>query len=145
MSRRGQANGLAAPRLSLMPSGYSMIRIVAIALVLGVAGAAAAQTSSGSGTSAPAATAPPRPITGPAARAPSSAPPPVSTSSTAGQNAAPASSFTEAEARTRIEAHGYSNVSGLQKDAQSIWRGTALKNGRPVSVALDYHGKVLAQ
>jgi hypothetical protein len=135
-----------------------MIRIVAVALALGAAGAAAAQTSSG-GTSPslatapppPAATAPPRPITGPAARAPSNstAPPAISNGSAASNTAAApvagTSSFTEAEARSRIEAHGYSNVTGLQKDARSIWRGTATKNGQPVGVALDYQGNVVTQ
>jgi putative membrane protein len=73
----------------------------------------------------------------------------VSTGQAASQRAAApvagANSFTEAEARSRIEARGYSNVTGLQKDGQSIWRGTALKNGQTVGVALDYQGKVVAQ
>jgi len=56
-----------------------------------------------------------------------------------------ANSFTEAEARNRIESRGYTNVTGLKKDSQSIWRGTAMKDGRPVNVALDYKGNVVAQ
>ncbi|HEX3500377.1 MAG TPA: hypothetical protein VHT04_13740 [Stellaceae bacterium] len=76
-------------------------------------------------------------------------PPAVSTSNadskTAAAPVAGANSFTEAEARSRLEAHGYSNVSGLQKDAQSIWRGTATKNGRTVGVTLDYQGNIVSQ
>jgi len=55
-----------------------------------------------------------------------------------------ANSFTEAEARTRLEANGYTNVSGLEKDAKSIWRGNAMKNGTSVHVALDYQGTIVA-
>lgn len=56
-----------------------------------------------------------------------------------------ANSFTEAQARERIAASGYTAVSALKKDDQSIWRGTATKGGRTVSVALDYKGNVVAQ
>jgi putative membrane protein len=33
----------------------------------------------------------------------------------------------------------------LQKDSQSIWRGTAMKDGRPVRIALDYQGNIVAR
>jgi hypothetical protein len=56
-----------------------------------------------------------------------------------------ANSFTEVQARERIEAKGFTSVSGLKKDNQSIWRGTAMKDGQTVSVALDYKGNVVAQ
>jgi hypothetical protein len=76
----------------------------------------------------------------------STTPPAVSTSTSESKtSAAPvpgANSFTEAEARNRLEARGYSNVTGLAKDDQSIWRGTAMKDGRSVNVALDYQGNV---
>jgi len=42
-----------------------------------------------------------------------------------GAPAAGANSFTEAQAKSRIEAAGYSNVSGLTKDKDGIWRGKA--------------------
>jgi hypothetical protein len=60
----------------------------------------------------------------------------------AAEPVAGANSFTEKQARSRMEAHGYANVSGLTKDAQSIWRGKATKGGAPVSVALDYQGHI---
>src|ERR1700724_1797468 len=45
------------------------------------------------------------------------------------------------QARQRIEAKGYSDVSGLQKDNRGIWRGKAtLKDGRSVAVVLDLDG-----
>lgn len=40
-----------------------------------------------------------------------------------------ANSFTEGQAKDRILAAGYTNVSGLKKDADGIWRGTASKTG----------------
>ena len=54
-----------------------------------------------------------------------------------------ANSFTESQAKARFEANGFTNVSGLRKDEGSIWRGTAMKDGKSVSVALDYQGNVV--
>ena len=62
-----------------------------------------------------------------------------------GAPAAGANSFTEGQAKSRIEAAGYSNVSGLAKDKDGIWRGTASKGGRAVDVALDYQGNVVSK
>jgi sporulation protein YlmC with PRC-barrel domain len=56
-----------------------------------------------------------------------------------------ANSFTETQARSRIEDHGFTAVSDLRKDDQGIWRGTAMKDGKSVSVALDYKGNIVAQ
>lgn len=57
---------------------------------------------------------------------------------------APAHAFTEDQAKSQIEAKGYSSVSGLQKDSKGIWRGKALKDGKPVNVILDFQGSVVA-
>jgi opacity protein-like surface antigen len=54
-------------------------------------------------------------------------------------------SFTESQARDRLEKHGYTQVTGLQQDNQSIWRGKAMKDGKPVDVALDYQGNIVGQ
>ena len=54
-------------------------------------------------------------------------------------------SFTEGEARSRMEAKGFSNVSGLQKDNDGVWRGHATRDGRQVEVSLDYQGNVVAR
>jgi len=56
-----------------------------------------------------------------------------------------ANSFTEGQAKSRIESQGFTNVSGLTKDDQGVWRGKATKDGKNVNVALDFHGDVFAQ
>jgi len=53
-----------------------------------------------------------------------------------------ANSFTMGEARSRIEKHGFANVSDLVKDDNGVWRGKAQKDGSPTSVWLDYKGNV---
>ena len=53
-----------------------------------------------------------------------------------------ANSFTESEARSRIEARGYSQVGSLKKDKDGVWRGTATKDGQQVAVSVDYQGNV---
>ena len=53
-----------------------------------------------------------------------------------------ANSFTEGEAKSRIEARGFANVTALVKDNEGIWRGKAMHNGRSVDVALDFQGNV---
>ena len=59
--------------------------------------------------------------------------------------AAGANSFTEDEARSRIEAKGYTKVSALIKDSQGVWRGTGMKGDAAQDVALDYQGNVFAK
>jgi len=56
-----------------------------------------------------------------------------------------ANSFTKGQARARIEHGGFTQVSGLHKDRQGIWRGKAMKDGQSVNVALDYEGHVVGQ
>ncbi len=53
-----------------------------------------------------------------------------------------ANSFTQNEARKHILNSGYSDVSGLTKDKDGVWRGTATKDGSSRSVALDFKGNV---
>ena len=54
-------------------------------------------------------------------------------------------SFTEGEARSRLQSAGLSNVEDLKKDNTGIWRGKATRNGATVSVGLDYKGSISAQ
>ena len=54
-----------------------------------------------------------------------------------------ANSFTEGQAKDRALAHGVGNVSGLKKDDDGIWRGTAVDNGKQVQIAVDYKGNVV--
>lgn len=56
-----------------------------------------------------------------------------------------ANSFTESQAKERIAEAGYTDVSGLKLDDKGVWRGTATKDGKSVSVGLDYQGNVVAQ
>ena len=51
-------------------------------------------------------------------------------------------SFTEGQAKSRIEAAGYSNVSNLRKDNEGVWRGKADKGGTQTEVSLDFQGNV---
>jgi hypothetical protein len=52
-------------------------------------------------------------------------------------------SFTEGEAKSRMEKMGFANVSDLKKDDQGVWRGRAMKNGKQVDLSLDYQGNVI--
>jgi hypothetical protein len=72
----------------------------------------------------------------------------VNTDSTQSTSRAPApgaNSFTEGEARRRMEASGFQNVMDLKKDDQGIWRGKATKDGKQSTVSLDYRGNVVGQ
>jgi hypothetical protein len=53
--------------------------------------------------------------------------------------------FTKDQAQSQIEAKGYSNVSGLRKDAEGVWRGDAEKDGIPAKVTLEVSGNVTAK
>ena len=74
----------------------------------------------------------------PAVNAPNAPPNP-------GAPVAGANSFTEGQAKSRIESNGYANVSELRKDDQGVWRGKAMKDGKSVSVSLDFQGNVTAR
>jgi putative membrane protein len=53
-----------------------------------------------------------------------------------------ANSFTEDQARGRLAEAGYTGVGKLAKDKDGVWRGTALRGGARVQVALDHKGNV---
>jgi hypothetical protein len=54
-----------------------------------------------------------------------------------------ANSFTEGQAKDRATAQGVESVSGLKKDDDGIWRGTATQGGKSVQIAVDYKGNVV--
>jgi hypothetical protein len=54
-------------------------------------------------------------------------------------------SFTEGQARSRLESAGLSNVGALSQGEDGIWRGTAQMGGRQVNVGLDYRGSFATQ
>ena len=56
-----------------------------------------------------------------------------------------ANSFTEGQAKSRLESNGFSNVGELKKDDNGVWRGKAMKDGKSVNVSLDFQGNVVAR
>jgi len=123
-----------------------MKRLVPVTLGIGLllAGTVQAQT--------PVTNSPSTPATGATSNAPksnSSSPAAVTTTSEPSRTTeAPvpgANSFTENQARARIEERGFAQVTGLAKDDKGVWRGTAMKDGKSVAVALDYQGNVVGQ
>ena len=56
-----------------------------------------------------------------------------------------ANSFTEGQAKDRAVAAGFTSVSSLAKDGDGIWRGSAMKDGKSVKVAVDFKGNVVSQ
>ena len=53
-----------------------------------------------------------------------------------------ANSFTEGQAKSKIEDAGFTNVTSLKKDDNGVWRGKASKNGSSTDVSLDFQGNV---
>jgi len=51
-------------------------------------------------------------------------------------------SFTEGQARSKIEDAGYTNVTELKKDDNGVWRGKASKSGSATAVSVDFQGNV---
>ena len=54
-----------------------------------------------------------------------------------------ANSFTEDQAKNRIEGAGFTQVTGLKKDDKGVWRGSAMQNGKQVTVSVDFRGNVV--
>jgi hypothetical protein len=121
-----------------------MNRLLATAIIAALAGATALGHDAVAQTTAPPAN--PHPST-PAIANPNANNP--------GAPAAGANSCTEAQAKSRIEAAGCSNVSDLRKDKDGIWRGKASKasatagsttlGSTTVDVTLDYQGNVVSR
>lgn len=91
--------------------------LIAILIATGTAVGALAQTSTTSPTPAPAPADANAPLPG-------------------------ANSFTEGQAKSRLEANGYTNVTGLKKDDNGVWKGTATNAGAHVTVSVDYRGNI---
>lgn len=53
-----------------------------------------------------------------------------------------ANSFTEGQAKSKIEDAGYSGVTELKKDDNGVWRGKATKGGSSQNVSVDFQGNV---
>jgi hypothetical protein len=123
--------------------------ICAIGLALQLSAAPAfAQSSPPTTPSTPPVTTPPPPAVHPPTGGPNT--PPTSEPAnaietgdgTAGTLSRGANSFTQAQARNRLQQHGYRQVSALTKDRDGVWHGSAVRNGRQVQVGLDYKGNI---
>jgi hypothetical protein len=53
-----------------------------------------------------------------------------------------ANSFTMGEAKSKLEASGYTHVHKLRKGSDGVWRATAMKDGHTGTVSVDYQGNV---
>jgi hypothetical protein len=53
-------------------------------------------------------------------------------------------SFTEGQAKSKIEEAGYTGISDLKKDDNGVWRGKASKSGTATNVSVDFQGNVNA-
>lgn len=53
-----------------------------------------------------------------------------------------ANSFTMGQAKSAIQAKGYTHVAKLKKDKEGVWRGTATKDGHSGPISVDYQGNV---
>ena len=51
-------------------------------------------------------------------------------------------SFTEGQAKSRIENAGYTKVTDLKKDENGVWRGKGTKAGATSDVSIDFEGNV---
>jgi hypothetical protein len=56
-----------------------------------------------------------------------------------------ANSFTESQAKDRIEKAGFTGVKNLKKDDKGIWMASGMKDGKSAMIALDYQGNVVAK
>ncbi|MDR6667894.1 PepSY domain-containing protein [Rhizobium sp. 1399] len=68
--------------------------------------------------------------------------PAVNTEHNPGAPVAGKNSFTEDQAKSRIEDAGYTDVTGLKLDDQGVWRAAAKKDGKDAAVSLDFQGNV---
>ena len=51
-------------------------------------------------------------------------------------------SFTEGQAKSKLEDAGYADVTALKKDDKGVWRGQASKGGSATAVSVDFQGNV---
>lgn len=111
------------------------------AAAMALAGPALAQGTTSTTPVTPPAARPVTPVT-PAVPGTAAVTPSNTAAVAAGPLEAGANSFTEGQARSRIEAAGFSDVGDLTKDDQGIWRGQAMRGGQRMAVGLDFRGHV---
>lgn len=98
--------------------------IITLATLLAAAGIANAQTTSPS--------------------TPSATMPPAGTSTTmpGGSAGGTAGAMTESAVKSKLEASGYTNVTGIKKDSSGDWSAKASKGGKQIAVMVDSKGMV---
>jgi hypothetical protein len=50
--------------------------------------------------------------------------------------------LTEDQAKAKIESEGFTQISGLKKDAKGMWTASAMKEGKSVQLSLDTQGHI---
>ncbi len=95
--------------------------IVALAALLAAAGIANAQTTSPKG---------------------STMPPASGSGTTTMPNSGAAGDMTSAEIKSKLEAKGYKNVTGLKQDKMGNWTAKATRGAKQVAVSVDPKGMV---
>jgi hypothetical protein len=108
------------------------MKLIPLSAALLVASAIVAQAQTAPAPTAPGATSTTSPLPAPQPNPDNNAPLPG------------ANSFTEMQAKTRLEDNGFTGISGLLKDDKGVWRGTATYAGKQMSVAIDYRGNIVA-
>ena len=71
-------------------------------------------------------------------------PPAQTQTKPASPSASTAAAMTETQAKARIEAQGYSNVSELKKDAKGMWTAKAMKDGKSHQLSMNTTGQITA-
>jgi hypothetical protein len=56
-----------------------------------------------------------------------------------------ANNYTETQSKDRVVANGIGMPAAMTKYENVIWRGTAIKDGKSVNVAVDYKGNLVKQ
>ncbi len=51
-------------------------------------------------------------------------------------------SFTQDQAKSRMEEAGFTNVMGLTLDDEGVWHAAGEKDGAPVMIKMDYQGNI---
>lgn len=84
------------------------------------------------------------PATAWAQSAPSTDKPAIATPDTANPSAPVKgeNSFTQEQAKSRMEEAGFSNVMGLTLDDEGVWHAAGEKDGAAVMIKMDYQGNI---
>lgn len=54
-------------------------------------------------------------------------------------------SFTQDQAKSRMEEAGFTNVMGLSLDNEGVWHAAGEKDGAPVMIKMDYQGNITSE